>query len=216
MNYFPSLISGDLLHLADQINELETYCAGFHIDIMDFHFVPNLTWGPDFANAIRAATQKTLWVHLMVDAPEKYLDRLHLNHGDIVSVHYECFNDNNNLKKTLSIVRKKHWTASIALNPETPLEVIIPLIDSIDHVLLMSVNPGFSGQTFLPLSVKRLQKLHELKSKHSASFEIGMDGGLNLKTLPLVLPFGLDTIALASGIFDGSNTVERLKKLQNL
>lgn len=209
---YPSLISGNLLSLEQDIKALEPYCAGFHLDVMDFHFVPNLTWGPDFINAIRQATSRQIWVDLLVDEPLPYFDRLQLNKGDIVSIHYESMYDLNIFYQ----MHMKNWKVSLALDPQTPIEVIIPFLDVIDHVLLMSVIPGFSGQEFVYESVEKLKKLHVLRKEHAASFEIGMDGGLNTETLPLVLPYAVDTLAIASGIFNAQNPVEELKKLGNL
>lgn len=209
---YPSLISGDLLNLEQQIKSLEPHCAGFHLDVMDFHFVPNLTWGPDFINAIRAVTQQQVWVDLLVDQPLPYLERLKLRSGDIVSIHYESMYDTNIFYQ----LHIKGWKASLALDPKTPIEVIIPFLDVIDHVLLMSVVPGFSGQEFVYESVEKLKKLHLLREEHEAEFTIGMDGGLNATTLPLVLPYGIDTVAIASGIFSAKNPLEALKKFGEL
>lgn len=209
---YPSLISGDLLNLEQQIKILEPHCAGFHLDVMDFHFVPNLTWGPDFINAIRKAASQQLWIDLLVDEPLPYFERLKLQSGDIVSIHYESIYDTNIFYQ----MHIKGWKASLALDPKTPIEVILPFLDVIDHVLLMSVVPGFSGQDFVYESVEKLKKLHALRKEHEAEFTIGMDGGLNASTLPLVLPYGIDTIAIASGIFSAPDPVEELKKLREL
>ena len=209
---YPSLISGDLLNLEQQIKQFESYSAGFHVDVMDFHFVPNLTWGPDFVNAIRKVTNHPLWVDLLVDQPLPYLERLKLRSGDIVSIHYESMYDTTIFYQ----LHIKGWKASLALDPKTPVEVIIPFLDVIDHVLLMSVVPGFSGQDFVYESVEKLKKLHALRKEHDAEFTIGMDGGLNATTLPLVLQHGVDTLAIASGIFGAEHPVEELKKLGDL
>lgn len=209
---YPSLISANLLNLEREIQLLEPLSAGFHLDVMDFHFVPNLTWGPDFINAIRASTDKQLWIDLLVDEPYLYFDRFNLHHGDIVSIHYESQYDNNIFKQ----MRLRGWKASLALDPKTPIEVIMPFLELIDHVLLMSVPPGFSGQTFVYESIEKLKKLHSIRQEYNASFEIGMDGGLNETTLPPVLEYGLDTIAVANGIFGNKNPVDMLKKLRTM
>ena len=209
---FPSLISGDLLNLADQIKKLEPHCDGFHIDVMDFHFVPNLTWGPAHVNAIRSVTEKQIWVDLLVDKPDHYLDRMALKSGDIVSVHYESTYPN----EIFNTIKNKGWCASLALDPKTPLEAIEPFMGEIDHVLLMSVIPGFSGQAFIPASIERIKKLNELRTKAGAQFTIGMDGGLDEQTLPQVADYGLDTAGIASGIFNQPNPVEAIKKLKGV
>ena len=211
-NIYPSLISADLLNLQREIKLLEPWSAGFHLDVMDFHFVPNLTWGPDFVNAIRKTTPKQLWIDLLVDDPILYLDRFLLANNDIVSVHYESNYDNAIFEE----IRIRGWLASLALNPTTPLEVILPFLGSVDHILLMSVNPGFSGQNFVMESVEKLKKLHDIRNKYNLTFSIGMDGGLNQTTLPALLTYGVDTIAVASCIFEHKNPAQELQRLTNL
>jgi ribulose-phosphate 3-epimerase len=210
LKIFPSLISGDLLNLEQQIKQLEPHCAGFHLDVMDFHFVPNLTWGTQFVNAIREITTKQIWVDLLVDHPEYYLEKLALHHNDIVSIHYES-----NYPETIfNSIKQMGLQVSLALDPKTPLEVIEPFIKKIDQVLLMSVKPGFSGQAFIPRSVERVKQLNTFRKQHNAQFTIAMDGGLNEKTLPLVLPYGLDMVGIASGIFDHNDPIKALELLQ--
>jgi ribulose-phosphate 3-epimerase len=208
---YPSLISADLLNLQQVIEVFEPLCAGFHLDVMDFHFVPNLTMGPDFINAIRKISKKELWVDLLVDQPQPYLERLKLKSGDIVSIHYESDYDNDIFR----YIRQKGWIASLALDPKTPIEVIMPFLDVIGHVLLMSVTPGFSGQAFVSNSVEKAKKLYTLREKERSQFLIGMDGGLNEKTLPLVAQY-VDTFAIATGIFGAKNPIDMAKKLETL
>lgn len=205
---YPSLISANLLNLEQEIKSLEPFCAGFHLDVMDFHFVPNLTWGPDFINAIRTVSKKQLWIDLLVDQPQPYLDRLQLNPQDIISIHYESDYDNDIFR----MIRRHGWQAGLALDPKTPIEVIVPFLEVIDHVVLMSVPPGFSGQQFVYESVEKAKRLDVLRDDYDAKFLIGMDGGLNTTTLPLVTEY-VDTFAIASGIFGAKNPVEMLKKL---
>lgn len=212
-NIFPSLISADLLNLAEVMHILEPHCGGFHIDIMDFHFVPNLTWGPMFVNAIRRATKNTLWVHLMVDAPERYFDLMQLATGDWVTVHYEHVCQQ---KTILEDMRARGWRTGIAINPEESVEVIVPLAQHIDHVLLMSVIPGFSGQEFIPETLEKLKKLHEIKKTLRAHFVIAMDGGINKNNLGAIASIGVDAIAIANGIFGEKNYVIALKNLHAL
>ncbi len=214
---YPSLISSDLLALNATIKTLEPYCAGFHVDVMDNHFVPNLTLGPDFVNSIRKAATKRLWVHLMVEKPKTIVDRLHLHHGDIVSIHYETVTDHEMVK----IVRELHQRKilfSLAINPTTAVEVIKPYIheNMLDQVLLMSVNPGFSGQSFLPDSSHRLQALYDLREEHALNFAIGMDGGITTENLPKLIKEGVDDVAVASAIFQNENPLENIKKLNEL
>lgn len=209
---FPSLISGDLLNLSRCIADLEPVVDGFHLDVMDFHFVPNLTWGPDFINAIQKQTQKQPWVDLLVEEPERYLERLVLAKNSIVSVHYESTYPASIWQE----IRKKGWKASIGLDPKTPVSVVEPLLEQVDHVLLMSVKPGFSGQQFIPESLERLKSLHQLRQKSGKQFEIGIDGGMDCTTLPEILKIGVDTIAAGSAVFGGKSPKDAVRELKNL
>jgi ribulose-phosphate 3-epimerase len=207
---FPSLISADLLNLQKIITLLEPHGDGFHVDVMDFQFVPNLTWGPMFVNAIRAVTKKQVWVDLLVQHPEKYLDLLALAPGDLVSFHQESAHDP-------SIVQAIHahgWNAGVGINPETPLECLTPYVDTIDHVLLMSVYPGFSGQPFVPAAIPKLAELNALKKAHHASWAIAMDGGIAPGNLGTLTAIGLDLAAAASSIFSTPDPVEALQALR--
>ncbi len=212
---YPSLISGDLLNLEQQINLLEPHCAGFHLDVMDFHFVPNLTWGPAFINAIRAHTHKRLWVHLMVDNPFPYLERFMLKPHDTISIHYESLSLMD-LQNCLELIRFNKLTPSLALSPTTPINVVLSLVDLIDQVLLMSVQPGFSGQALLPVSYERLKALADLRSNKNFSYTIGIDGGVTRENLSRTITYGADDIALASAIFNGLDPLKNLLEFQSL
>lgn len=203
---YPSLISGDILNLATSIKTLEPHCAGFHLDVMDFDFVPNLTWGPIFINAIRKITKKQVWVDLLVQYPEKYIERLQLNKGDIVSIHLESKHQKNIFEQIQSL----GLVPSIAIDPHTEITSLIPYLGQVGHVLLMSVTPGFSGQKFVPTSIERLEQLHALIEHLHRKPLIGMDGGLNSATLPKILEIGIDTVAMATEIFENNNPIERL------
>lgn len=181
-NIFPSLIAADILNLADEINRLDPYVAGYHIDIMDFHFVPNLTWGPMFANAIREQTHKTLWVDLLVDNPDKYLHELTLHANDIVTIHYEAQGVQTEIHNIIKHIQTYRWRASLGINPQTPVDTITPYLKYVDHVLLMSVEPGFSGQDFVATSVDKLEQLNQIRKRHNYTFTIGMDGGIDRQT----------------------------------
>jgi ribulose-phosphate 3-epimerase len=209
---YPSLISGDLLHLADCIKTVEPDCDGFHLDVMDFHFVPNLTWGPCFINAIRKTTQKKIWVDLLVDTPEKYLNTLQLAPGDMVSIHFESSYPTDIWQQA----HKKGLNVGVGLDPATPVSAITELIPLVDHILLMSVQPGFSGQQMLPTSAARLKELHELCDKIGKKPMLCMDGGINTQTLPPLLNVGIDAIAAASGIFSAPNQKKALQELRSL
>ncbi|MGC2310932.1 MAG: ribulose-phosphate 3-epimerase [Candidatus Babeliaceae bacterium] len=215
MNIYPSLINAPLLNLEQTIKQLEPWCAGFHLDIMDFHFVPNLTWGPLFINAIRKATYKKLWIHLMVDAPSLYITTFRLSKGDIISIHQESATQEE-LKTLFKLLHSQHLQASLALNPETSLREIIDLIPYLDQVLLMSVQPGFSGQIFLRETYARLQQLQTLKKEYQASFSIALDGGITETIFNNLAQYDVDDIAMASALFNQEqDPATILKKLSS-
>lgn len=209
---FPSLISANLLNLESDIKLLENHCDGFHLDIMDFHFVPNLTWGPDFVNAIRKITKKQLYIHLMVDYPEKYFERFEINKNDIVSVHIES-PTTVPFSQIIYDIKSYGWIPSIAINPFTPLEAIISCNAPFENVLLMSVNPGFSGQKFLPHSIDRLKALNNLRSAHKLNFTIAVDGGINSTNSKQLISNGADQIIAASAIFNFKDKIQAIKEL---
>jgi ribulose-phosphate 3-epimerase len=215
MNIYPSLISAPLLHLQGTIQLLEPWCAGFHLDIMDFHFVPNLTWGPGFIQAIRNATSKQLWIHLMVEKPFNYLKNFKLNAQDIVSIHYEsCTHDE--AVKIFEYLHTQGLQASLAIKPTTPIKQTLGLFPFIDQFLLMSVEPGFSGQDFLNATYERLQELYTLQQQHRASFRIALDGGITQEIFNKLAPHHVEDSALAHALFGkGKDPVEVLKKLHN-
>lgn len=217
MKLFPSLISSNLLKLEATINALEPYVDGFHLDVMDFHYVPNLTWGPAFMNAIRKATKKQLWVHLMVDNPQEYLNSLELAPGDIISFHHEIQDTATTLDLCKQIAARA-LVPSIALKPTTSIKALEPLFMPDNpvkpgQVLLMSVEPGFSGQKFLPTSIKRLHELVELRIQLNASFSIGIDGGISQENIGTVCAAGAQEIASAAAIFATSDPVKAIKLL---
>lgn len=209
---FPSLISADLLNLATAINQLEPHCSGFHLDVMDDHFVPNLTWGHMFINTIAKKTNKTLFVHLMVENPETWLSKLDLRDCDILTFHVENKIDH---LKLIKEIKEKKYRAALAINPKTALEEIFPFLQDIHQVLLMSVQPGFSGQAFLDSSIDRLNALIDYRKQHNLSFEIVMDGGINEKNIAQLVRAGVDQVAIAAGIFGSENPVENINKLKS-
>ena len=207
---FPSLISADLLNLQKEIDLLSSHCDGFHIDVMDGNFVPNLTWGFPFIKAISSATSKPLSVHLMVAQPEAISRRLELNEGDTVAFHLEATTAPMILIEHL---KKKGVRASLAIKPSTSLEALFPFVSFVDEILLMSVEPGFSGQSFISSSVDRLKSLASYRAQHKLSFSIIMDGGLDAENLPALAKHGLNNAAIASAIFSHKNSVQALKNL---
>lgn len=213
MKIYPSLISADLLNLATVIKTLEPHCDGFHIDVMDNHFVPNLTWGPMFIKAIAQATDNPLFIHLMIDNPEDFLDKIHIKRSNTVSFHIE---NTKNIQQTIKRIRENKWQANIAIKPNTPLEKILPFLNDISSVLLMSVEPGFSGQQFLSSSFDRLKELAAYRKEKELNFAIIMDGGINKTNIGQLAQHGCDEVGVAAAIFNAQNSVQALQELYQL
>lgn len=211
VNIYPSLITADIMHLEKIIKRIEPYCAGFHLDIMDFHFVPNLTWGFDIVNRIREITPNPLNIHLMVDNPEKYIDRLKLNPGDIISIHYESPSALS-IAQNFNLIRSYGYLPSLAINPSTPLEAIVTLSVKLEHLLLMCVNPGFSGQKFLTFSLDRLKALNLYRKSHNLSFTISCDGGVNQDNFKSLIDNGANQLIVGSSVMHQQDEVKALLK----
>lgn len=209
---FPSLISADLLNLKHEIMLLDPHVDGYHLDVMDFHFVPNLTWGPAFINAIRSTTQKPLFIHLMVEFPEKYFDRMHLAEGDTIAIHYES-PSLYSVEELLRQISSHACIPSIALNPSTSLDPIYHLKDMLKNVLIMSVEPGFSGQPFKVETLEKLKDLSSWRRHHGLSFTISMDGGINERNCSQLIELGADQLAIASAIFSQPDHIEAIKNI---
>ncbi len=210
---FPSLIAGNLLNLEKEIKTLDPHSHGYHLDIMDNHFVPNLTWGPMFINAIAQVTYRTLWVHLMVDNPMDWTNLLFLPPGSIYTFHLEAKKE---IPKLIKQIKEKKWLVSIAINPKTSVEEIFPLLNILDQVLIMSVEPGFSGQNFLPEVIEKVECLTAYRSTSSSTFRIGIDGGIDDNNISMLAEKGVNDFAIANGIFRATNSIIKLQKLKNL
>jgi len=210
---FPSLISADLLALRESIRSLDPWCSGYHLDIMDNHFVANLTWGPMFIDAIAQATNNQLWVHLMVDDPVLWLTKLPVRDGTVVSFHIES---SIGVQKIIDDICAKKWLPSLAISPKKPLEKILPFLGSVYQVLVMSVEPGFSGQLFMPEAIGRLETVAEYRAKNKLSFRLAVDGGIKESMIADLVALGVDDFAIASGIFGESDPVGVVKRMSIL
>ena len=203
MKIFPSLISADILDLKNVIHALNDHCDGYHIDVMDDHFVPNLTWGPAFVKAIMKETNLPIHLHLMVDNPEKWIDRIALREDDIFIFHVEALK---NIDVIDFLKKINGCKKGIALNPETAVKNIFDVLEALDHVLIMSVNPGFSGQKFIPDVVEKVKTLKKMREEKSLQFTIGIDGGINSENIKMVVDAGADEVGAASAIFSRGGT----------
>lgn len=215
MEILPSLISGDILNLESTIKLLSNHCDGFHIDVMDDHFVPNLTWGPIFVNAITQRTNLPLHIHLMVDNPVTWVDRIKLRQNDIFIFHLETALDFQEVGDIIEAVKKRNWKVGIAIKPKTEVTHVFEFLNNLDHVLIMSVNPGFSGQKFIPEVTKKIEPLLKERKKMNLSFTIGMDGGIDSTNIRSLSVCGVDQFGVASAVFGQSDPVKALQDLYN-
>ena len=217
MEFYPSLISSDLLNLRSTLALLDPHVHGYHIDVMDDHFVPNLTWGPAFVSAIRQTTQLPLHIHCMVDNPEKWIDRLELYQGDTLLFHVEAFKDTKACHDFFFNAHNvcKH-RLGIVLNPETDIESIFPILKFVDNVLVMSVNPGFSGQTFIGSVMSKIPKLMQERKIQNHSFVISMDGGINQSNIAMLAEHGVEQVGMANALFGQDDPIKALNELVNL
>ncbi len=208
----PSILAADLADLAGALALCEAGGADMvHVDVMDGHFVPNLTFGIPVLAALRRRTHLPLDVHLMVNQPERLLDE-YLAAGEArVAVHLEAVT---HLDRLLSHLRKRGVKAGVALNPSTPVEALVDVLPALDFVLLMSVNPGFAGQAFLPRALDKTRRLKALLTESGAAVEIEMDGGIDRDNIARVVAAGVDTCVVGSGIFAAPDPVARMSELR--
>lgn len=209
---YPSLIATNQLNLAATIKALEPYCDGFHLDVMDFYFVHNQTLSFDIINQIASFTKKQLWVHLMVQEPIKWLPRLKLRSHDLVSFHVES---TVHAEDMINALHAQQLLASVAINPDTPIDHIRQYLPLIDQLLIMSVNPGFSGQKFIELSLEKITQAHTYKQQHNARFAIGIDGGINEYYFKQAIRHGAQDIVLGSYLFNQKDQIALLKQLRS-
>lgn len=210
---YPSLMGADLLNLQRSIETLQNDADGFHIDIMDNQFVPNITWGADTVNAIAKLSQCPLWIHLMVINPRIWNKKLTLPEGTLITFHLEIEKE---IEETIKEIKEKKCRPSIAINPKTTLEEIFPFLHRIDHIVCMSVNPGFTGQQFLEDVTTKIEALNEHRTTHSLNYDIGADGGITKHNIMDLAQRGVNDYAISGGIFSAKDPLQALKDLKKL
>ncbi|HBS47607.1 TPA: ribulose-phosphate 3-epimerase [Candidatus Dependentiae bacterium] len=213
MEIFPSLISADLLNLEKVINSLNDKCDGFHIDVMDNHFVPNLTWGPAFIQEFVKIAKIPLDVHLMVDDPQGWIDKLKLRPIDYLIFHVEACKDNEEIIKICTKAKKIGCKIGMAINPKTKIDSFLGILNIFDQVLIMSVEPGFSGQKFDKSVMDKVQKIAELKRKNNLKLKISMDGGIGKDNIKFLSENGVDRVGVATSVFGGGDYLKNLADL---
>ncbi len=208
----PSILSADFSRLGEEIRAIEAAGADVvHIDVMDGHFVPNITIGPLVIKDLRPFTKLPFDVHLMIIDPDRYLEDFAKAGADWISVHAEaCVH----LHRTITHIKKLDKKAGVAINPSTPLHVLEYVLDDLDYVVIMSVNPGFGGQRFIYTMLKKIEKLRQIISKRGLSVKIEVDGGVNLETIGEVVQAGADILVAGSAIFDTKDYAETISLLR--
>ncbi len=210
----PSILSADFLYLADQIQLIEEGgCDLIHCDIMDGKFVPNITFGPMIVKAVRSITELPIDVHLMINNPENFIDEFIDSGANFISVHYE---GNTHCDRLINQIKKRGVKAGIVLNPATPVILIKDLLNIVDFVLVMSVNPGFGGQNFISYTKDKIIELVEIRDKIKNKFKIEIDGGINLANTCELSNLGVDIFVAGSAIFNSLNVKERITEFRKL
>ncbi|MGF1459312.1 MAG: ribulose-phosphate 3-epimerase [Leptolyngbyaceae cyanobacterium] len=211
----PSILSADFSRLGDEVRAIDEAGADWvHVDVMDGRFVPNITIGPLIVKALRPVTQKPLDVHLMIVEPEKYVEDFANAGADIISVHAE-HNASPHLHRTLSQIRELGKHAGVVLNPSTPLELIEYTLELCDLILIMSVNPGFGGQKFIPNVVPKIQKLRQMCDERGLDPWIEVDGGLKPENAWQVIEAGANAIVAGSAVFKAPDYAEAIEGIRN-
>ena len=210
----PSILSADFARLGEQVAQLEAAgCRMLHVDIMDGHFVPNLTIGPPVVKSLRKCTGMTLDVHLMISDPDKFAPLFIEAGADQVSVHQEaCVH----LDRTLNMIRKERARAGVVLNPATPVDTLSEVLDIADFVLIMSVNPGFGGQEFIPNSLNKVRELTRRKRERGLQLPIEIDGGISLKNVSEAVRAGVEWVVSGSAIFHTVNPAATFEEMQQI
>jgi len=195
----PSILSADFAHLAEQVTRAaEGGATVIHVDVMDGHFVPNLTIGPPVVKSLRKVTQLALDCHLMIDNPDEYIPVFVEAGAAWISVHQEaCIH----LNRTLQHIKDHGARAGVVINPATPVETLSEVLDMVDFVLVMSVNPGFGGQKFLPGSLHKLRKLAEIREQRRLNYRLEVDGGVALDTVAEVVRAGAEILVAGNAVF---------------
>jgi ribulose-phosphate 3-epimerase len=210
----PSILSADFARLGEDIAKVERGGVSMlHVDVMDGHFVPNLTLGPPVVKSIRKITNLTLDVHLMIEDPDTYAPIFIEAGADQVSVHFEAAV---HLDRTLHMIKNHGAKAGIVLNPGTPVSLLEDVIDVTDFVLIMSVNPGFGGQEFIPNSLKKIRELDRMRRERKLDFAIEIDGGVSSNNVEQIVRAGCNWLVAGSHIFHSADPTATVKEMQQL
>lgn len=206
----PSILAADFSNLKKEIKKIEAYVDGFHMDIMDGHFVPNISFGTPILKSLRKITKSHFDTHLMIYNPDLYIEKF-AEFSDSITVHYEAVN---HLNRTIQLIKKNGCKTGVSLNPHTPVFLLEEILCEIDKVLLMSVNPGFTGQKFLESTYDKVLKLHTMKKDLNPTLEIMVDGGINTDNIKKLYEKGAETFIVGASIFHSKNPIESIDELK--
>ena len=210
----PSILSADMARLGEEIERVKAGGARvIHVDVMDGHFVPNITIGPPVIKSLRRSTDLLLDVHLMIEDPDRYIPDFIDAGADVITVHQEACR---HLDRTLSLMRATGIEAGVAINPATPVETLSAVLDLVDMVLVMSVNPGFGGQKFIPYALNKLRQLDRERQERGLDFRLEVDGGITPDNLQEVVRAGADWIVAGNAVFSAPDPTQRVAEMQRL
>ena len=209
----PSILSANFATLGEEIKDVEQGGADYiHVDVMDGHFVPNITIGPLIVDAIRPITDLPLDVHLMIEKPDQYIPEFAKAGASIITVHQEACP---HLHRTIQLIKDHDVKAGVVLNPATPVSLIKEILTYVDMVLLMTVNPGFGGQSFIHEVVPKIALLDQLRKENGYTYEIEIDGGVNIDTAKLCTDNGADVLVAGSAVFNKENRHQAIKAIRD-
>jgi len=207
----PSILSADFANLARDVAAAERGGARIiHVDVMDGHFVPNITLGPPVVKSLRRATSLTLDCHLMIENPDEFIPAFAEAGANWISVHYEACR---HLHRTIEHIRDHGMEPAVVINPATRVNVLIDILPLVHHILVMSVNPGFGGQKFIPYSLEKIRRLKQLREEYGLNFRIEVDGGVDSETIASVVEAGADLLVAGNAVFgqgDGETATREL------